>query len=108
MDGGPAPLPSAQAVPSWTSGAKDLVMTALGSSRVWATAGQGIFTEIYWPAVDQPQVKDLGFLIGGTGWWEEVKRAGHYTLSPPGPGLRLATILPAGRDQADRPTFLPA
>ena len=68
MDGGPAPAPSAQAVPSWTSGAKDLVMTALGSSRVWATTGQGIFTEIYWPAVDQPQVKDLGFLIGGTGW----------------------------------------
>ena len=65
MDGGPAPLPPAQAVPSWTSGAKDLVMTALGSSRVWATTGQGIFTEIYWPAVDQPQVKDLGFLIGG-------------------------------------------
>ena len=80
MDGGPAPAPSAQAVPSWTSGAKDLVMTALGSSRVWATTGQGIFTEIYWPAVDQPQVKDLGFLIGGTGWWQEVKRAGHYVL----------------------------
>jgi glucoamylase len=74
MDGGPAPLPSAQALQTWTSGAKDLVMTALGSSRVWATTGQGIFTEIYWPAVDQPQVKDLGFLIGGTGWWQEVKR----------------------------------
>ena len=68
MAGGPAPLPPAQAVQSWTSGAKDLVMTALGhsgTSRVWATTGQGIFTEIYWPAVDQPQVKDLGFLIGG-------------------------------------------
>ena len=42
MDGGPAPLPSAQALQSWTPGAKDLVMTALGSSRVWATTGQGI------------------------------------------------------------------
>ena len=51
MAGGPAPLPAAQAVQSWTSGAKDLVMTALGTSRVWATTGQGIFTEIYWPAV---------------------------------------------------------
>ena len=91
MDGGPAPLPPAQAVPSWTSGAKDLVMTALGSSRVWATTGQGIFTEIYWPAVDQPQVKDLGFLIGGTGWWQEIKRAAHYTLSTPEPGLMLPT-----------------
>ena len=100
MDGGPAPLRSAQALQSWTSGAKDLVMTALGSSRVWATTGQGIFTEIYWPAVDQPQVKDLGFLIGGTGWWQEVKRAGTYTLSTPEPGLMLPTIVHAGRDQA--------
>jgi glucoamylase len=107
MDGGPAPAPSAQAVPSWTSGAKDLVMTALGSSRVWATTGQGIFTEIYWPAVDQPQVKDLGFLIGGTGWWQEVKRAGHYTLSTPEPGLMLPTIVHAGRNQAYQLTLRP-
>ncbi len=26
-------------------------MTALGTSRVWATTGQGIVNEIYWPAV---------------------------------------------------------
>jgi Glucodextranase, domain N. len=61
-------------------------MTALGSSRVWATTGQGIFTEIYWPAVDQPQVKDLGFLIGGTGWWQEVKRAGTTPCPLRSPG----------------------
>ncbi len=103
MAGGPAPLPSAQAVQSWTSGAKDLVMTALGhsgTSRVWATTGQGIFTEIYWPAVDQPQVKDLGFLIGGPGWWQEVKRTGNYTLSTPEPGLMLPAIVHTGRNQA--------
>ena len=82
-------------------------MTALGSSRVWATTGQGIFTEIYWPAVDQPQVKDLGFLIGGTGWWQEVKRAGTYTLSTPEPGLMLPTIVHAGRDQAYQLTLRP-
>src|SRR5436190_4300955 len=107
MDGGPAPLPSAQALQSWTSGAKDLVMTALGSSRVWSTTGQGIFTEIYWPAVDQPQVKDLGFLIGGTGWWQEVKRAGHYTLSTPEPGLMLPTIVHTGRNQEYQLTLRP-
>src|SRR6201985_3084905 len=107
MDGGPAPAPPAQAVPSWTSGGKDLVMTGLGSSRVWATTGQGIFTEIYWPAVDQPQVKDLGFLIGGTGWWQEGKRASHYTLSTPEPGLLLPTIVHAGRNQAYQLTLRP-
>ena len=110
MAGGPAPLPRAQAVQSWTSGAKDLVMTALGTSGVWATIGQGILNEIYWPAVDQPQVKDLGFLIGGVsgpGWWQEVKRAGNYTLSTPEPGLMLPTIVHTGRNQAYQLTLRP-
>src|SRR6516165_2682355 len=110
MASGPAPLPPAQAVQSWTSGAKDLVMTALGTSGVWATIGQGILNEIYWPAVDQPQVKDLGFLIGGSsgpGWWREVRRAGSYTLSTPEPGLLLPTIVHTGTDQAYRLTLRP-
>ena len=107
MAGGPAPLPRAQAVQSWTSGAKDLVMTALGTSGVWATIGQGILNEIYWPAVDQPQVKDLGFLVGGDGWWREVKRAGDYTLSTPEPGLLLPTIVHTERNQAYQLTLRP-
>jgi glucoamylase len=107
MAGGPAPLPRAQAVQSWTSGAKDLVMTALGTSGVWATIGQGILNEIYWPAVDQPQVKDLGFLVGGDGWWREVKRAGDYSLSTPEPGLLLPTIVHTERNQAYQLTLRP-
>ncbi len=110
MAGGPAPLPPAQAIQSWTSGAKDLVMTASGhpgASRVWATTGQGIVTEIYWPAVDQPQVKDLGFLIGGPGWWQEVKRAGNYTLATPEPGLMLPAIVHTGSRQAYQLTLRP-
>lgn len=100
MAGGPAPFPPAPAAQSWTSGAKDLVMTALGSSRVWATIGQGILNEIYWPAVDQPQVKDFGFLIGGTGWWQEVKRVGSYTLSLPDAAVFLPAIVHTGPDPA--------
>ena len=107
MTGGPAPVPRAQVVQSWTSGAKDLVMTALGTSGVWATIGQGILNEIYWPAVDQPQVKDLGFLVSGAGWWQEVKRAGRYTLSTPEPGLPLPTIVHTGRNQAYQLTLRP-
>ena len=104
MAAGPAPVPQAQAAQSWTSGAKDLVMTALGTSRVWATAGQGILNEIYWPAVDQPQVKDFGFLIGGAGWWQEVKRVGNYTLSTPGGGLMLPTMNNAATTAASTST----
>jgi glucoamylase len=116
MNVGPAPVPPALAAQSWTSGAKDLVMTALGTSRVWATIGRGIVNEVYWPAVDQPQVKDLGFLVGGfsgvsgvsgPGWWQEVKRASRYTLSTPEPGLMLPTIVHTGTNQAYRLTLRP-
>jgi glucoamylase len=107
MAAGPAPVPRAQAAQSWTSGAKDLVMTALGRSHLWATMAQGIVTEIYWPAVDQPQVKDLGFLIGGPGWWQEVKRVDRYTLSTPEAGLMLPTVVHAGASRAYRLTLRP-
>ena len=46
--------------PSWTSSDKDLVITALGSSRLWATIGHGIVNEVYWPATGQPQVRVWG------------------------------------------------
>jgi glucoamylase len=107
MAAGPAPVPRAQTAQSWTSGAKDLVMTALGRSHLWATMAQGIVTEVYWPAVDQPQVKDLGFLIGGPGWWQEVKRVDRYTLSTPEAGLMLPTVVHAGVSRDYRLTLRP-
>ena len=45
-------------------------------------------------------MKDFGFLIGGAGWWQEVKRVGNYTLSTPGGGLMLPTIVRAGKNTA--------
>jgi len=32
--------------PTWTSSAKDIVTTALGTSRVWVTLGYGILNEL--------------------------------------------------------------
>jgi len=107
MAAGPAPVPGAQAAQSWTSGAKDLVMTALGTSRLWATMARGIVTEVYWPAVDQPQVKDFGFLVAVPGWWQEVKRVDRYTLSTPEAGLMLPTIVHTSASQAYRLTLRP-
>ncbi|MFQ5517985.1 MAG: hypothetical protein ACE5E8_10485, partial [Acidimicrobiia bacterium] len=50
--------------PRWTSGAKDAVGTALSAgSHVWFSVARGILTEIYWPTIDRPQVRDLQFLI---------------------------------------------
>jgi glucoamylase len=61
-------------LPTWTSSAKDMVTTALGTSRVWVTLGHGIINEIYWPATGTPQIRDLGFIVSGPFGWVEIKR----------------------------------
>src|SRR5437763_16437519 len=75
--------------PSWTSSAKDMVGTSLGPARLWFTLGFGIVNEIYYPRVDTPQIRDLGFIVAGPGgWWSGVKRNQDYTprlLSPGAP-----------------------
>jgi glucoamylase len=60
-----------------------MVMTALGTSRVWVTLGYGILNEVYWPATGQPQVRDLGFIVAGPSGWFEVKRVNRYQISMP-------------------------
>src|SRR5882672_3894817 len=70
--------------PSWTSSAKDLVGCALGISRLWFTLGFGIVNEVYYPRVDIPQIRDLGFIIAdGEGFWAEVKRVANYRIRQP-------------------------
>lgn len=90
--GQPAPRPGRQVEQSFTSGAKDIVTTSL-STRVWATFGHGIFNEIYWPAVDQPQIKDFGFIVAGDGWWREAKRVNRYQVGTPDPTVPLPTFV---------------
>jgi glucoamylase len=66
MNDAPRVAPGGPGVsPTWTSSAKDLVSTALGSSRIWATFGFGIVNELYWPSTGQPQLRDLGFIVKG-------------------------------------------
>ena len=45
--------------------------TALGPPRLWFIVGFGIVNEVYYPRVDIPQVRDLGFLVAdgkGLSW----------------------------------------
>ena len=50
--------------PRWTGAAKDGVGTAHSmGGRVWFTIGQGILTEVYYPTIDRPQMRDLEFLF---------------------------------------------
>ncbi|HQT29682.1 MAG TPA: glycoside hydrolase family 15 protein [Thiobacillus sp.] len=80
--------------PTWTSSDKDLVGTALGSSRLWFTLGHGIVNEVYFPRIDIPQIRDLGFIVAdGAGFWIEVKRQADYTLDIPAPGVPLPVIV---------------
>ena len=80
--------------PTWTSSAKDLVGTAIGPSRLWVTVGYGIVNEVYYPRVDMPQIRDLGFIVAdGTGFWVEVKRNFNYSVTTPGSGIPAIEIL---------------
>jgi glucoamylase len=84
--------------PTWTSSAKDLVSTALGSSRIWASFGHGIVNEVYWPSTGQPQIRDLGFIVKGPAGWTEIKRAQRYVLTTPGAHVPLPKFVHEGDD----------
>ncbi len=83
------PAPGAPGIgPTWTSSAKDAVGTSPHASRVWFTVGRGIVNEVYWPRVDAPQVRDLGFVVAdGSGFWSEVKRDAETTVEYVRPGV---------------------
>jgi glucoamylase len=80
--------------PTWTSSAKDMVGCALGPARLWFTLGFGIVNEVYYPRVDIPQIRDLGFIVAGPdGFWSEVKRNGNYTLRLLAPGVPAVEVV---------------
>ncbi len=91
--------------PRWTSSEKEAVGTAYSAaSRVWFTISHGILNEIYYPTIDRPQVRDLGFLISdGETFFHEEKRDLEHTLEyidADALGVRIT-----GRDPQDRYTL---
>jgi len=80
--------------PTWSSSNKDMIGCALGASRLWFTIGGGIINEVYYPRVDIPQIRDLGFLVGdGAGFWVEVKRLWKYVIQLAAPGVPAVHIV---------------
>jgi glucoamylase len=80
--------------PTWSSSNKEMVGCAIGSSRLWFTIGGGIVNEVYWPRVDFPQIRDLGFIVSdGAGFWVEVKRLWQHTLELAAPGAPAVRIV---------------
>jgi glucoamylase len=88
--------------PRWTRGAKDAVGTALStSSYIWFTLAQGILTEVYYPTIDRPQLRDLQYLVtDGRTFFHEERRNLISTVEPLAAsslGFRIVT-----RDHDDR------
>ena len=80
--------------PTWCSSAKEMVGCSLGSSRLWFTIGGGIVNEVYFPRVDLPQIRDLGFIVAdGAGFWVEVKRLWRHELELAVPGAPAVHIV---------------
>lgn len=71
--------------PRWTSSAKEGLGTAYHTScRIWFTLSHGIVNEIYYPHVDQPNTRDLQFLItDGSTFCHEEKRDLDHQLEYP-------------------------
>jgi glucoamylase len=62
--------------PRWTQGNKDGVGTAYSAtSRLWFTLWNGVVTEVYYPTIDRPQIRDLQYLVSdGESFFHEEKR----------------------------------
>ena len=88
--------------PRWTHGDKDGIGTAyFAACRIWFTLWKGIITEVYYPTVDRPQLRDLQFLItdGKTFFHEEKRHLNSKVerLSPHVLGYRATTSDPNGK-----------
>jgi len=86
----------------WTSSAKVGIGTSYHTScRLWFTLSHGIVNEIYYPHVDQPNTRDLQFLItdGETFCHEEKRDLIHAVEYPErnSPFYCLINTDPAGR-----------
>jgi glucoamylase len=62
--------------PRWSHSNKDGIGTAYSAdSRLWFTLWRGIVTEVYFPTIDMPQLRDLEFLFTDDGsFFHEEKR----------------------------------
>jgi glucoamylase len=88
--------------PRWSHSNKDGVGTAYSAdSRLWYTLWRGIVTEVYFPRIDRPQVRDLEFLLtdGETFFHEEKRHLRSVTKRPTAHalGYRVTSDDPEGR-----------
>lgn len=88
--------------PRWTRSDKQAVGTARSaSSRLWYTVAGGIVSEVYFPTIDHPQIRDLQFLItDGATFFHDERRHTESQIEPMSPhalGFRLVNRARDGR-----------
>jgi glucoamylase len=88
--------------PRWTHSNKAGIGTAYStSSHLWYTIWDGIVTEVYYPTVDRPQLRDLQYLVtDGASFFHEEKRDLTITMeriSDHALGYRCVNADPDGR-----------
>ncbi|HEV2519152.1 MAG TPA: glycoside hydrolase family 15 protein [Thermoplasmata archaeon] len=93
--------------PRWTQANKEGVGTsAYPSSKIWFTIWRGVLTEVYTPFIDQPQIRDLQFLISdGRSYFHEEKRhlvSNVHRLSDHALGYRVSSSDPSDRYRIDK------
>ncbi|MFZ0831365.1 MAG: glycoside hydrolase family 15 protein [Thermoplasmata archaeon] len=93
--------------PKWTQGNKEGVGTSPSAeSKVWFTLWRGVVTEVYYPLIDHPQIRDLQFLVsdGRTFFHEEKRHLVSQTerMSKNGLGYRITAADPAGRYRLEK------
>jgi glucoamylase len=88
--------------PRWTHSAKDVVATAYSTaSPIWFTASGGVLSEIYFPTIDRPQIRDLQYLVtDGETFFHDAHRDQDSSieyLDDRGLGVRITNADRAGR-----------
>ncbi len=88
------------AEPRWTQSTKEGIGTAYHTScRLWYTISHGIINEIYDPHVDQPNTRDLQFLItDGETFCHEERRDLEHAIDYPEKGTLLYRLTNSDRD----------
>jgi len=96
--------------PRWTSSAKSGVGTSVGAeSELWFTLSHGIVNEVYYPRLDQANIRDLGLIVtDGTDFFSEEKRDSDSACTPAREGIpsyRIVSTCKRGRYRLHKHIF---
>ncbi len=81
--------------PRWTSSAKSGVGTSMSpQSELWFTLSHGIVNEVYYPRLDQANIRDLGLIVtDGKEFFSEEKRDTDSVCTPKIEGVPCYSIV---------------